>query len=185
GDRTEAAGQQRGTGRCKADENTMNRSSFTTATFPRPAVSARSCIAVALLALVAGCTDSSSSQQSAKQPVEASSTSVADGGQASASFPRTLTDCLGRTITLQQQPQRIVSLAPKNTELVFAIGAGSQVVGATTYCNYPPEAEKIYKIGGFSSHSISLERVAALQPDLVLSAGALHSPVIEHLESLG
>ena len=62
--------------------------------------------------------------------------------------------------------QRIVSLAPSNTEIVFSLGAGSRLVGVTDYCNYPEEAKLIEKIGGFSTPDI--EKILSLSPDLVL-----------------
>jgi iron complex transport system substrate-binding protein len=102
-----------------------------------------------------------------------------------AEFPLVLTDSLQRTVTLQHVPRRIVSLAPKNTELLFAIGAGPQLVGVTTYCNHPTTAATLPKIGGFSAHSISLEAIVGLQPDLVVSAGELQGRVIAELERLG
>lgn len=100
-------------------------------------------------------------------------------------FPLQVTDGLDRKLTLKAVPRRIVSLAPKNTEILYAIGAGDQVVGSTTYCNYPPAAMQTEKVGGFSSKSISLERIVSLKPDLVVTAGDLHAPLIQELERLG
>ncbi len=99
-------------------------------------------------------------------------------------FPLTLTDDLGREVTLSALPQRVVSLAPSNTEILFAVGAGDQVVGVTQYCNYPPEAQDREQIGGFSAKTISVEKIIALEPDLVLAVGEIHQPVIEALEQL-
>lgn len=100
----------------------------------------------------------------------------------SAGFPVTLTDDLGRQVTISAPPQRIVSLVPSNTEILFAVGAGQQVVGVTEYCDYPPEAQTREKIGGFSAKTISVEKIVALEPDLVLSAGEIQQSVIEALE---
>ncbi|PDV99232.1 ABC transporter substrate-binding protein [Candidatus Chloroploca asiatica] len=97
----------------------------------------------------------------------------------------TVTDDLGRTVTLEVVPQRIVSLAPSVTELLFAVGAGPQVVGVTTFCNYPPEADSLPEIGGFSASSISLEVIVGLQPDLVIAGSARQQAVAEQLEQLG
>lgn len=99
-------------------------------------------------------------------------------------FPLTLTDDLGREVTVETKPQRIVSLAPSNTEILFAVGAGEQVVGVTTYCSYPPEAQDREQIGGFSAKTISVEKIAALEPDLVLSVGEIQRPAIEALEQV-
>jgi iron complex transport system substrate-binding protein len=102
-----------------------------------------------------------------------------------AAFPVTLTDAAGRKVTVKAQPQRIVSLAPANTEALFAVGAGAQVVGDTTYCNYPPEAAAVAKIGGYSADTISIEKIVALKPDLVLAESGTHDKVIAALDPLG
>ncbi len=116
--------------------------------------------------------------QAAPPPAEAAATTPAP-----ASFPLTATDDLGRKVTLASVPRRIVSLAPSNTEILFAVGAGGQVVGLTKYCNYPPEAAAGRTvIGGFTADSISVEKILALRPDLVVAAGSSQKPVIEALE---
>ena len=83
-------------------------------------------------------------------------------------YPLTMPNGLGGTITLTRRPERIVSLAPNATEILFAIGAGDRVVGVTRYCNYPREAQRLPKIGGYAS-DISIEAVVALSPDLVIA----------------
>jgi iron complex transport system substrate-binding protein len=97
-------------------------------------------------------------------------------------FPMTISDDMGRQVTLPAVSQRIISLAPSDTEILFAVGAGDQVVGVTTYCNYPPEAQNRDKIGGFTASTISVEKIVALEPDLVVAAGAIQQSVIEALE---
>jgi iron complex transport system substrate-binding protein len=92
---------------------------------------------------------------------------------------------MGREVTLKAVPRRIVSLAPSNTEVLFAVGAGDQVVGVTKYCNYPPEAQTREQIGGFAADTISVETIVALEPDLVLAIGESQRPVIEALEQVG
>ena len=66
-----------------------------------------------------------------------------------------------------EKTQRIVSLAPSLTELVFAMGAGNRIVGVTRFDNYPPEVSKLPKVGGFIDPNI--EAVVELKPDLVLA----------------
>ncbi len=78
-----------------------------------------------------------------------------------------VTDDEGREITLAAPAQRIVSLAPHVTEVLFAAGAGSRIVGAVAYSDYPPEATEIPRVGGYMS--IDLEAVVALRPDLVIA----------------
>lgn len=97
-------------------------------------------------------------------------------------FPMTITDDLGRNIILSSEPQRVVSLAPGNTEILFYLGLGDRVVGVTTYCKYPKEAGLCAKIGGFADPS--LEKVVALKPDLVLATG-MHQQLLPQLEEAG
>ena len=95
-----------------------------------------------------------------------------------------LTDALGRQYVLGESPQRIVSLVPAVTEILFAIGAGEKLVGVTQYCDYPPEARDRTSVGGFSGATISMERVAALQPGLVLLSADMHARVLTLLDAL-
>lgn len=98
--------------------------------------------------------------------------------------PQTYTDFLQREVTLTQPAQRIVSLAPSNTELLFAVGAGEQVVGREDFSDYPAEALDVPSVGG-SMGDYNLEAIVALQPDLVLLT-ELHSPeLVQSLEGLG
>jgi iron complex transport system substrate-binding protein len=68
------------------------------------------------------------------------------------------------------RPERIVTLAPNLTEIVYAVGAGNRLVGNTTYCDYPPEAKDVAKIGDTLNPSI--ERIIALRPQLILVSTA-------------
>ncbi|MCC7264845.1 MAG: cobalamin-binding protein [Candidatus Latescibacteria bacterium] len=77
-------------------------------------------------------------------------------------------DDLGVSVVLGKAPTRIVSLAPSNTELLFALGLGERVVGVTEYCNYPPEAQRVEKVAGFSD--LNLEKIIAVAPELVVAA---------------
>lgn len=103
----------------------------------------------------------------------------------SAAFPVTIGAANGR-VTIEQRPERIVSLSPTSTEMLFAIGAGKQVVAADEYSNYPPEAPDT-DLSGFQPN---VEAIAALHPDLVVlsndvndvvqALSALDIPVILH-----
>jgi iron complex transport system substrate-binding protein len=95
----------------------------------------------------------------------------------------TVTDDAGRTVTIAQTPNRIVSLAPSITEDLFALGLGSKIVGDTTYDNYPPAATNITKVGGFSTPSI--EKIVALQPDVVFASNLANDTVLSSLSSYG
>jgi len=95
-----------------------------------------------------------------------------------------LTDGLNREVSLAAPAQRIVSLAPSNTEILFAIGAGAQVVGRDTFSDYPTEAKSVADIGG-SMGKYNTEAIVALHPDLVL-AGEINPPeLVSSLQQLG
>ena len=79
----------------------------------------------------------------------------------------TVQDDDGRTVTLPQPARRIVALAPHATELLFAAGGGTHIVGVVSYSDYPPAATRIARIG--DSNRIDLERVLALRPDLIVA----------------
>ena len=83
---------------------------------------------------------------------------------------REITDDSGRRISLPEKVERAVSLAPNLTEIAFAVDAGDLLVGVTTFCNYPVEAQKIQKIG--DTQSPNIENIIALKPQIVLVSTA-------------
>ena len=97
--------------------------------------------------------------------------------------PMTITDQSGRTITLDKIPERIISIAPANTEILFALGLSDKIVGVTSYCNYPAEALEKEQVGGFSTPDI--EKIIALEPDVVFAAPIHEAQVIPQLEGRG
>jgi len=100
----------------------------------------------------------------------------------------TLVDAMGNVVTFTSAPERIVSLSPSNTEILFAIGAGDKVVGITDYCDYPydfsawVEAGNITSIGNYWKPSV--EPIVDLDPDLVLASTA-SLEAAENLRNLG
>jgi len=98
--------------------------------------------------------------------------------------PLVITDRLNRQVTLATRPVRIVSLSPETTELLFAIGAGQKIVGATEYCDYPKAANAIPRVGGGAVDSISREAILGVEPDLVLCRWDAHEPLVELFERL-
>jgi cobalamin transport system substrate-binding protein len=94
-----------------------------------------------------------------------------------------LTDGLGREVTLAAPAQAIVSLAPSNTELLFGVGAGDQVVAREDFSNYPEAALDLPSIG--NTQEYSLEMIVSLQPDLVLAADVNAPEQIKAIEDLG
>ncbi len=99
-------------------------------------------------------------------------------------FALTVVDDLGREVSLKKPAQRVVALAPHLVEMVFAVGAGDQLVGAVSYSNYPEAAQQIPRVGTYKNFSV--EAILRLQPDLVLAWGTGNdSSNPEQLEKLG
>ena len=98
--------------------------------------------------------------------------------------PLQVTDGLGREISLEGPVARIVSLAPSNTEMLFAIGAGSQVVGRDEVSDYPAQAAEVASIGS-TFGELNTEAILALEPDLVLAADITAPEQLQSLEALG
>jgi len=99
-----------------------------------------------------------------------------------AHFPITLEDDLGRKVVIEKEPKRIISLAPSNTEILFALELDDRIMGVTTYCDYPEKAKAKDKIGGFKD--VNIEKVVSLKPDLVLATGGVQEPIVKELERL-
>ncbi len=83
---------------------------------------------------------------------------------------RDVTDDLGRRIKIPERVERVVSLAPNLTENIFAVGAGDRLVGVTSFCNYPADAQKIQKVGDTINPNI--ETIIALKPNIVFVSTA-------------
>jgi iron complex transport system substrate-binding protein len=98
--------------------------------------------------------------------------------------PLVFTDGLGRTVTLAQPAQRVVSLAPSNTEILYSVGAGAQVVGRDEFSNYPAESASLPTVGG-SFGGYNSEAIVNLKPDLVLAAEINTPEQVKTLEDLG
>jgi len=98
-------------------------------------------------------------------------------------YPLTIIDDTGSTVIIPEEPQRIISTAPSNTEILFALGLGDKVVGVTNYTNYPEEAIKIEKIGEMSP--LNLEKITSLKPDLILAYAGFQLKEIPRLRELG
>ncbi|WP_374404680.1 cobalamin-binding protein [Niveibacterium sp.] len=93
-------------------------------------------------------------------------------------------DDTGARIALAAPAQRIISLAPHATELLFAVGAGDRVIAATDYSDYPAAAAKLPRVGGY--HALDLERIVALKPDLVVGwASGNPAAQLDRLKRLG
>jgi len=100
------------------------------------------------------------------------------------SFAIFVIDDRGVTVSLENPAQRIVSLAPHNTELLFSVGAGAYIVGAIEYSDYPPQALEIPRVG--NAMHIDMEQIFSMKPDLVVAWGGGNSKAdIQRLEDHG
>jgi iron complex transport system substrate-binding protein len=110
--------------------------------------------------------------------------SCASEAETTTPAPTAIIDQLGRTVTLETtDPQRIVSLAPANTEILYALGLGDRIVGVTDYSDYPPEAALKPNIGRYDTPNI--EQILATDPDLILADSIHKAEIIPQLESHG
>jgi len=94
----------------------------------------------------------------------------------------TVVDDYGRTVTLEAIPERIVSIAPSPTEILFAIGAGPQVVGVDNYSDYPVAARSLPQVGDYT---LNIETIISLQPDLIVGGDLVPLAQLEQLEGQG
>ncbi len=114
------------------------------------------CGALMACLVLAGCGQASDSEGNDKQKSE----------QAEAEFPVTITDAVDKEIVIEEDPQKIVSLMPSNTEVAFALGVGDEVVGVSESDDYPEETKDIEKVVGME---LNVEKILSLDPDLVLA----------------
>lgn len=96
-------------------------------------------------------------------------------------YPLTITDDTGTEMTFEKAPTKIVSIVPSETELVYAIGAGENVVGVDTNSNYPEEAAAVSKVGDMTT---DIEAVIALNPDIVVASSSMNVDAITRLREL-
>lgn len=128
-------------------------------------------ISMMVILSVAGC--GSDSQQPAPG---------ADNGEKNG-FPLTVTDFMGREKTIDKEPERIASMAPSNTEVLYELGLEDKIVGVSDYDDYPPEAEEKPRLGGFSTPNI--EAIIAAEPDVVLVGSSFGEENAKKLEDVG
>ncbi len=98
-------------------------------------------------------------------------------------YPITLAGADGTEITLEAEPQHIVSMGPNMTEILYALGAGDRLVGRTDYCDYPAEVSEVPSVGSISNADI--EKILSLEPDLVLASTHFSDDAIKQLEDAG
>ena len=120
---------------------------------------------------VAGCGNSSSS-----------STGVETKTGATA-YPLTVTDCYGTEVTIESEPQKIVSVAPSATEIVYGVKAAEKLIARTDECNYPDGVSSKPSVGPY--YEIGAEKIVSFKPDLVLVFDAMDEKVQKQVEAAG
>ena len=100
-----------------------------------------------------------------------------------AQYPLTITDDLGNTVTIEEEPERVLSLSPANTETLFALGAGERIVGRTDYCNYPEEAADVPSIGTYTSPNTEL--IISMTPDVIFASDSIDEAIRSQVENAG
>ena len=147
---------------------------------PRRSPSRWPALLAALTIVLAGCGSAASPSAGFPTSGPTSPPPVASGGA-----PISVVDDEGTSIALPRPPQRVVSLTPGTTEILFAIGAGSTVVATDEASDYPPDAVALPHVGDFGA--VDIERIIGLGADLVVAGGNAYTPrdAIERLRSLG
>jgi iron complex transport system substrate-binding protein len=141
-----------------------------------------------LVVLLAACTGGgaapASTNPASPPPTIAPSIAPSASPTPVASFPTTLTDDEGTAVEIAAEPQRIVSLTPAVTEILFALGAGPRLIATTDFDDYPPEAVELPDVASFTS--VDVEKIVGLEADLVIAGGNFFNPpeAIERLRSL-
>ena len=151
---------------------------------PSVAVTAALFLAIGLAACTAGA-DPSAPPSEAAPGVTPAPSLAPTASPTPMAFPVTLTDDEGTAVELTEEPQRIVSLTPATTEIVFALGAGDRVVATTDFDDYPPEAVALPDVASYTA--VDVEKIVGLETDLVIAGGNFFNDpaAIAQLRELG
>lgn len=135
------------------------------------------------IGIIAGC---GSQEQSTQEEPATTSDKVEEVEKVSGdNFPVTITDDANREVTIEEQPETIVSIQASNTEIAFALGLGDKIIGVSDYDNYPAEVLEITKVGG---QDINAELVLSLLPDMALVTDYhynTHPQILQQFEEAG
>lgn len=104
-------------------------------------------------------------------------------GSQSPEYPLTVTDYIGTEMTIENEPEKIVSLSPSCTEILYELGLGDKMVGVSNWCTYPEEAADVEKIG--DTFSVNVERIIELEADVVFVSGQAAADSVEALNGAG
>ena len=127
---------------------------------------------------VSGTVSGSTGDSSGKETAEDGS-----GEGAETQYPLTVTDDLGNRVTIESEPERVVSLSPANTETLFALGADERIVGRTDYCSYPEEAAEVPSIGTYTSPNMEL--IISMEPDVIFASDYIDDSIRSQVENAG
>ncbi len=106
-----------------------------------------------------------------------------ENGAGEAAYPMTVKDYLGNEMEFAEAPQKIVSLSPSCTEILYALGQGDKMVGVSTWCTYPEEAAEVEQVG--DTYSVSVERIIELDADVVFVSGGTAAESVDALNAAG
>lgn len=136
-------------------------------------------ILVSVLLILTGC------QAPAEPVVVAPTEAVIEATEAAVEgvvYPLTFVDGLGRTLVIEKEPVRVITLAPSMTETIYALGAQDKLVGRTDYCTYPPESQAVQSVGTLQEPNI--ETIVDLNPDLIIASTHFNDETLKKLEEL-
>ncbi|MDR7870601.1 MAG: cobalamin-binding protein [Tissierellaceae bacterium] len=133
-----------------------------------------------ILVGVVGCTqDNSDNGQNVEEPNQQDEVN----NNVETTYRISIKDGFGNIVTLEEAPERIISMAPNNTEILYALGLGDKIVGVTAFCDYPEEALAVEKIGDFMA--TNFEKIIELEPDLIVNYGELDSDASQIFSGAG
>ncbi|WP_018752993.1 ABC transporter substrate-binding protein [Paenibacillus sanguinis] len=144
---------------------------------------------LAALLVLAGCSSNNAAvdqNQGTDTPAAQEQNAGTNAGNeqtaAQTEYPLTVQDSSGQAFTFQSAPQRIVSLAPSDTEVLFALGLDEQIVGVSDLDDYPEAVKGKPRMG---TSKVNVEAVVAAQPDLVVTANFINEATVKSLGDLG
>lgn len=97
-------------------------------------------------------------------------------------YPLKVVDSYNRTVTIEKEPKRVITIAPDIAETVYALNKGEELVGRSDYDDYPAEISKVAKVGQLTDPS--LEKIVELKPDVVIASTHFSKDVVKKLEGL-
>lgn len=142
-------------------------------------------VLVFMMAFMAACGTDNGSDGAEKDNATENANEGADVEEAVGAFPVTITDDAGREVTIESEPESIVSIQASNTEILYALGVGDRMVGVSDYDNYPPEALEVQKVGG---QDMDAELVMTLLPDIAFVTTYHHdnhAEILKQFEDAG